>query len=436
MGKSGSGKSTLLNLISGIDAPSQGDVIIVGDDGPVTLNALSDRARTIFRRNHIGIIFQFFNLIPTLTVQENVLLPLELTGARRDQRAHALALLARVGLADRLDTYPDKLSGGEQQRVAIARALAHDPLLILADEPTGNLDEDTGDTVLALLLELARGAGKTLFMATHARGGASGRSRPPPGTRPTGQRPRLAPRPRANLPISQSLKLIQHYVHHPLNPPNHPPGLASRQTPPVAESLLRRRRGHRRGHDRRHRPGQRVGRARLQPGSGDSGGPGHPSDRRRPHRTGRGRLHAAAARWATVPARPSWRATWSRRSWTGQPMRLLGVDPFAESPFRSYLGSDDAEAIQPDFLTDMLTRPNSVLLSTDVATRYGLNTGDTLTVRVGGRTQALEIIGLMEPSNDLSRRALDSLLITDIATAQGAGQGGPAGPHRPDPAAG
>ncbi|MEZ4555233.1 MAG: hypothetical protein R2854_02050 [Caldilineaceae bacterium] len=86
-------------------------------------------------------------------------------------------------------------------------------------------------------------------------------------------------------------------------------------------------------------------------------------------------------------------------------MRLLGVDPFAESPFRSYLGSDDAEAIQPDFLTDMLTRPNSVLLSTDVATRYGLNTGDTLTVRVGGRTQALEIIGLMEPSNDLSRRA-------------------------------
>ena len=168
LGKSGSGKSTLLNLISGIDAPSQGDVIIVGDDGPVTLNALSDRARTIFRRNHIGIIFQFFNLIPTLTVQENVLLPLELTGARRDQRAHALALLARVGLADRLDTYPDKLSGGEQQRVAIARALAHDPLLILADEPTGNLDEDTGDTVLALLLELTRDAGKTLFMATHA----------------------------------------------------------------------------------------------------------------------------------------------------------------------------------------------------------------------------------------------------------------------------
>lgn len=167
LGKSGSGKSTLLNLISGIDAPSQGNVVVFGDDGPVTLNALSDHARTIFRRNNIGIVFQFFNLIPTLTVQENVLLPLELTGNRRDQRARALALLERVGLADRLDTYPDKLSGGEQQRVAIARALAHDPLLILADEPTGNLDEDTGETVLGLLLELTRDAGKTLFMATH-----------------------------------------------------------------------------------------------------------------------------------------------------------------------------------------------------------------------------------------------------------------------------
>jgi putative ABC transport system ATP-binding protein len=167
LGKSGSGKSTLLNLISGIDAPSQGNVVVFGDDGPVTLNTLSDHARTIFRRNNIGIVFQFFNLIPTLTVQENVLLPLELTGNRRDQRERALALLERVGLADRLDTYPDKLSGGEQQRVAIARALAHDPLLILADEPTGNLDEDTGETVLELLLELTRDAGKTLFMATH-----------------------------------------------------------------------------------------------------------------------------------------------------------------------------------------------------------------------------------------------------------------------------
>jgi putative ABC transport system ATP-binding protein len=177
LGKSGSGKSTLLNLISGIDKPTGGEVFIRetdredGDSGEareVAIAALSDQERTLFRRRNIGIIFQFFNLIPTLTVLENVTLPIELAGGRADATAHALDLLDRVGLADRIDTYPDKLSGGEQQRVAIARALAHDPLLILADEPTGNLDEDTGESVLTLLLELTRDAGKTLFMATHA----------------------------------------------------------------------------------------------------------------------------------------------------------------------------------------------------------------------------------------------------------------------------
>ncbi|MEX1020028.1 MAG: ABC transporter ATP-binding protein [Litorilinea sp.] len=166
LGKSGSGKSTLLNLISGIDAPDAGDVTLHADGERVTLTTLSERARTLFRRRNIGIIFQFFNLIPTLTVVENVRLPLELAG-RADGGA-AAELLAAVGLGDRLDTYPDRLSGGEQQRVAIARALIHDPLLILADEPTGNLDDDTGESVLELLLRLTRGAGKTLIMATHA----------------------------------------------------------------------------------------------------------------------------------------------------------------------------------------------------------------------------------------------------------------------------
>ena len=167
LGKSGSGKSTLLNLLSGIDAPSRGDVTIDTGQTAVKLTALGEQERTLFRRRHIGIVFQFFNLIPTLTVLENVSLPLELNGLAGSQ-PRARHLLERVGLGNRLHTFPDKLSGGEQQRVAIARALAHDPLLILADEPTGNLDEDTGETVLNLLLELTRDSGKTLFMATHA----------------------------------------------------------------------------------------------------------------------------------------------------------------------------------------------------------------------------------------------------------------------------
>lgn len=168
LGKSGSGKSTLLNLISGIDAPSAGAVTLNVSGVDVEITALNEQARTLFRRRNIGIIFQFFNLIPTLTVVENVTLPLELNGQRAGSRERAAKLLERVGLGNRLDSFPDKLSGGEQQRVAIARALIHDPLLILADEPTGNLDDETGVSVLALLLELTQGSGKTLIMATHA----------------------------------------------------------------------------------------------------------------------------------------------------------------------------------------------------------------------------------------------------------------------------
>ncbi len=169
-GRSGSGKSTLLNLIAGIDMPSSGDIYI----DEVAVTRLNQRARTLFRRDHIGFIFQFFNLIPTLTVLENVRLPAELSG--RDERTvstGALDLLERVGLADRRDVFPDKLSGGEQQRVAIARALAQNPRLVLADEPTGNLDDRTGEAVMDLLDAMTRQAGKTLLMVTHSREMAS-----------------------------------------------------------------------------------------------------------------------------------------------------------------------------------------------------------------------------------------------------------------------
>jgi putative ABC transport system ATP-binding protein len=165
LGKSGSGKSTLLNLISNIDV-AEGGQIFVRD---TNVTALNERDQTLFRRDHIGIVFQFFNLIPTLTVLENITLPRELGGAKRAAaEVQARQLLEKVGLGNRADTFPDKLSGGEQQRIAIARALAHEPLLVLADEPTGNLDEETGQLVLQLLLDLTRNAGKTLVMATHS----------------------------------------------------------------------------------------------------------------------------------------------------------------------------------------------------------------------------------------------------------------------------
>lgn len=165
VGKSGSGKSTLLNLVSGIDLPSSGEVWIAGR----ALSRQTERERTLLRRRDIGFVFQFFNLVPTLTVLENLLLPLELNGRTGlTARTHAESLLAAVGLADRAASYPDRLSGGEQQRVAIARALVHDPMLILADEPTGNLDAETGRQILDLLDRLARQAGKTMIMVTHS----------------------------------------------------------------------------------------------------------------------------------------------------------------------------------------------------------------------------------------------------------------------------
>ncbi len=165
LGKSGSGKTTLLNLISGIDRADDGSIWLDGEN----LTGLDDRRRTLFRRRKIGFIFQFFNLIPTLTVWENVALPLELNGRLdADGARRAETLLDAVGLLDRTAAFPDRLSGGEQQRVAIARALVHDPQLILADEPTGNLDEETGRLVMDLLDRLTRRAGKNLILVTHS----------------------------------------------------------------------------------------------------------------------------------------------------------------------------------------------------------------------------------------------------------------------------
>jgi len=165
LGSSGCGKSTLLNLIAGIDRPDSGNIRIDGRD----ISALDEQARTLWRRKNIGFVFQFFNLIPTLTVLENARLPLQLNAKDRpEQRQQARQLLAQVGLAGREHSYPERLSGGEQQRLALVRALVHQPALLLADEPTGNLDAHTGEDVLALLDSLARQAGTTVLMVTHS----------------------------------------------------------------------------------------------------------------------------------------------------------------------------------------------------------------------------------------------------------------------------
>lgn len=165
VGRSGSGKSTLLNLLAGLDTPTRGDIFI----DAVNIAKLNDNDRTLFRRKHIGFVFQFFNLIATLSVRENVLLTAELANWKQaDANAQANRLLDAVGLLERANVFPDKLSGGEQQRVAIARALCADAELLLADEPTGNLDAETGAKILELLTTLARTHNKTLVMVTHS----------------------------------------------------------------------------------------------------------------------------------------------------------------------------------------------------------------------------------------------------------------------------
>ncbi|NDY74443.1 ABC transporter ATP-binding protein [Desulfobacter hydrogenophilus] len=165
VGKSGVGKSSLLNLISGIDLPDSGTIHV----GDLCITDFDDSERTLFRRRRIGFIYQFFNLIPVLSVLENITLVAELDNTPKDIfLPRVMALLETVGLADRKNDFPDTLSGGEQQRVAIVRSLANDPDIILADEPTGNLDSETGLAVLEMITDLVKIHNKTLIMVTHS----------------------------------------------------------------------------------------------------------------------------------------------------------------------------------------------------------------------------------------------------------------------------
>lgn len=165
-GKSGSGKSTLLNVIAGIDRPSNGSIFMNG----IQVDKLSESQLASWRGKNIGVVFQFFQLIPTLTILENVMLPMDFcnTYVRKERKDRALALLARVDIREQADKFPAALSGGQQQRVAIARALANDPLLLVADEPTGNLDSQTANAIFALFADLVK-SGKTVIVVTHER---------------------------------------------------------------------------------------------------------------------------------------------------------------------------------------------------------------------------------------------------------------------------
>ena len=190
LGRSGSGKSTLLNLIAGIDDADQGSVVTAG----LRLESAPERDRAELRSRSIGFVFQSFHLLPTLTVVENVMLPLELAGGqRRDARLRALDLLARVGLGDRANAWPEVLSGGEQQRIAVARAVATRPKLLLCDEPTGNLDDAAAKLVLELIGQLRQEQGCAVVLVTHSGAAAAicdrrlllerGRLHPDPGAR-------------------------------------------------------------------------------------------------------------------------------------------------------------------------------------------------------------------------------------------------------------
>ncbi|MDX2504221.1 MAG: ABC transporter ATP-binding protein [Gammaproteobacteria bacterium] len=169
IGPSGSGKTTLLNLISGIDAPDSGEIVMSDKNQSINISAINEEQQTLFRRHNIGFIFQFFNLIPTLTVVENIQFPLELCN-RLDNNAagNITRLLHKLRIEHKQHQYPENLSGGEQQRVAIARAIIHQPKILLADEPTGNLDDETGRQVMDLLLELAREYQVTMLIVTHS----------------------------------------------------------------------------------------------------------------------------------------------------------------------------------------------------------------------------------------------------------------------------
>ena len=400
LGRSGSGKSTLLHLGAGLDLPDSGDVLLEGRSLP----GMTERERTRLRRDRVGFVFQAFNLIPTLTVEENLLLPIELRGAVDSAaRRRALEILDAVGLADRQKSFPDRLSGGEQQRVAIARALAHDPALVLADEPTGNLDLDTGLEVLELLDRLTRRFGKTLVMVTH-------------GAEVVGNgRPRLPPRPRT--PARNQRPLImrllarssrRYLTRRPLRLLLAIGGVALGVSVVVAIDLVNA------SATRAFRFSTEAiaGRATHQISGGSAG-----------------LDEALFARLVSMPGAPPLApivedavvvlAEDGRER--PRSLRLLGVEPFSERPFRDFLmsaGQASSRRLATVDWTRLLREPGTVVLSRETARELKLEAGSAFRVRVGTSTRELRLLGTIDPADASVRAALSNLVFADIATAQ------------------
>ena len=457
LGKSGSGKSTLLNLISGIDTPSRGSVIFRENGGVLNLTTLERAGAHALsppqHRHHLPVLQPHPDADRARKCHAAAGTERRQAGNPRDR---AQALLDRVGLGNRLATYPDKLSGGEQQRVAIARALSHDPLLILADEPTGNLDEDTGDTVLALLLELTRDAGKTLFMATHApevarladrvlhldhgklvsdqawrveHEGMTDDDKMTMGQRAKGSCD--VPHPsslipsktlgRTNATMTSTRPIYRlawrHALRRPLQSLFFIVGVAIGVAMIVAIDLA-------------NGSAERAFQLGTETVTGKAthqiiGGPAGLDEALYT------RLRTEAGYRLSAPVVESYVVA---DELDAQPMRLLGVDPFAEAPFRSYLGAgDQAQGPSTDYLAELMVTPNTVLLSTDVAARYGLAVGRC---HHGAPRHGDDDAHHRRPARAVGRpeppRAGWPADRRHRHRAGGAGQGGPARPHRPD----
>ncbi len=385
LGSSGSGKSTLLNLISGIDQPDAGAIELAG----TRITELDERERTLYRRRNLGFVFQFFNLLPTLTVVENVRLPLELNGidASGSER-RAMELLDAVGLAVRSSSFPERLSGGEQQRVAIARALAHAPSLVLADEPTGNLDEETGEQVLAVLRQMLVEQGATMVLATHSRERGQNRSEGVADPKRTPDRGRRQSA--VNLLAKTSLRYL----------PRHPwqlavalLGIALGVAVIVAVDLA-------------NSSAQRAFLQAVDAVYGEAthqivGGPAGYAE------TEYVALRLDGGVRASAPVVEGF------VSIAGRTFNLLGVDPFAEAGFRDYrIGSGG----QGRAWLDLVSLPGAFVLDEQAAARLGVGVGDTVVVTVAGQQRPGFLAATL--ATEGGRPGLGDVVISDIATAQ------------------